>query len=406
MLQSDNDRLCRVEGDAPMGRMFRESFWTPALRAGRLIADGDPVRVRLLGGNYVAFRATDGRVGFLDEACPHRGVSLALGRNENCSLRCIFHGWRIDVSGELLEVPNEHTNPDEFRSKVKVNHYPTREAAGIIWVWLGSGEPALFPEYEFMKLPPENVAVFAQPTRANWFQALEGVIDSSHLGVLHKDQTPNFLTRGITFSEKDNAPRFEVDGKPYGMEASALRTLNDGSSYARVTSYVAPYITFIPPNGDGDRLVHVNVIHDDENCTQMVMYYNPDRQPEPQPWYGEFKDPDNFAPIHGDAGNYWGQDREAMRNGTSFSGYKYLFPEDLAVQESSGRIVDRSREHLCSGDVAIVRARRSLLKALAEFEAGERPEMANDSSHPYGSIAARCVVVPAGQDWRELKTTL
>ncbi|CAN5548550.1 Rieske 2Fe-2S domain-containing protein [soil metagenome] len=405
MLQFENERLCLVEGSAPMGRMFRENFWTPALRAARLLPDGDPLRLRLLGRDYVAFRGTDGRAAIMDEACPHRGVSLALGRNENNSLRCIFHGWRFDVTGQLLEAPNEHTNVDAFVKRIKANGYPIREAGGVVWVWLGAGAPAEFGELDFMKLPAENVAVYGQPTKANWLQCLEGVIDSSHLGILHKDQIPNFWTAGIHFSETHNAPIFEVDAKPYGIEASALRVLTDGSRYARVTSFVAPYVTFIPPNGDGDRLVHINVIHDDTHTTQLILYYHPDRAPQPQPWYGRFEDPDSFAPL-GTTGGYWGQDRAAMRRGESFSGFEHLFSEDLAVQESSGSLVDRTREHLCSGDIAIVRTRRALLKALTEFEEGAQPELARLPVKGFEGVAARCVVVGDGEDWRHIAETL
>ena len=402
MLASDNELLCRIEGDAPMGRFLRESFWVPAMRSAKVAAGGDPVRVRLLGKNYVAFRGADGRLGFLNEACPHRGISLALGRVEGCSLRCIFHGWRFDTDANLLEVPNEHTQPDEFRQRVKTRKYPVREAAGVVWVWLGEGEPGAFPVYEFMTVPEDQVMVYAQPTKANWFQCLEGVIDSSHLGVLHKDQVPNFMTKGVSFSEKDNAPKFEVDGKTYGIEASAMRVLSDGRRYARVTSYVAPFITFIPPNGDGDRLVHISVIHDDTSCTQLLMYYNASRHPKPQPRYAEFKDPENFSPIDGDENNYWGQDRKAMREGRSFSGFKYLFSEDLAVQESAGAICDRSKENLCSGDVMIARARRLLLQAMNEFRQGKKPAIAAPTGKEE-TIQSRCIIVPEDGDWREVQ---
>ncbi|MGD9919837.1 MAG: Rieske 2Fe-2S domain-containing protein [Pseudorhodoplanes sp.] len=405
MRAEDNELLCRVENGAPMGEMFRECFWTPAGRSARVIAGGDPVRIKLLGDNYVIFRGIDGKLGFLDEACPHRGVSLALGRNENCTLRCIFHGWRINTAGEVVEVPNEHTNPEEFRKKIKTRKYLVREEGGVIWVWLGKSEPKPFPMFEFMKLPPKNVAVFAQPTRSNWVQCLEGVIDSSHLGVLHKDQVPNFVTPGISFSENDNAPIFEVDGKSYGIEASAMRMMSEGSRYARVTIYVAPHVTFIPPNGDGDRLVHISVIHDDVNCTQLVLYYNADREPQPQPWYGDFSDPENFAPLQGDASNYWGQNREAMRAGTSYSGFAHLFSEDLAVQESAGKIVDRSKENLCSGDLAIARARRMLLQAVKDFSGGKTPDIAKRDGRE-SEIAARCIIIPQGQDWRRIQHSI
>ena len=122
-----------------MGALMREHYWIPAALPAQLVADGAPVRVRLLGRDYVAFRATDGRIGFFDEGCPHRGTSLVLARNEECGLRCIFHGWKIDVAGTVVDVPTHSPNPEAFAAKVPVAHYPTHEGGGIVWVWLGSG---------------------------------------------------------------------------------------------------------------------------------------------------------------------------------------------------------------------------------------------------------------------------
>ena len=143
-----NELLTRVEHGASMGQFLRQ-YWVPAVRAARLERDDAPTRVRLFGENFVAFRATDGRVGFFDEGCPHRLASLTLARNEDCALTCIFHGWKIDVSGKVVDVPTEPAERAFFGDKVKVNHYPVREAGGLIWVWLGLGEPSPFPAFAF-----------------------------------------------------------------------------------------------------------------------------------------------------------------------------------------------------------------------------------------------------------------
>src|SRR5271156_4040958 len=150
LTHEQNELLVRVEGDAPMGRLMRR-YWIPACLSTQLEADGAPLRVRLLGHDYVAFRATDGRLGFFDERCPHRSASLVLARNEDCGLRCLLHGWKIDVSGQVVDTPNEFgfSRPE----RIKVHHYPTQEAGGMVWVYVGGGEPPAFPNLAFNQVP-------------------------------------------------------------------------------------------------------------------------------------------------------------------------------------------------------------------------------------------------------------
>src|SRR5579875_668274 len=185
--REDNEILVRTGPGTPMGELLRE-YWTPALRSQTLEADGAPVRVRLLGENFVAFRATDGRVGFFDEGCPHRCTSLALARNEDNALTCIFHGWKIDVSGKVVEVPSEPPERRaEFAAKVRVKHYPVREAGGVVFVYLGKSEHVPpFPNFNFTHLPDNQVLARRAIMHCNWFQGLEAVLDSAHVGIMHK----------------------------------------------------------------------------------------------------------------------------------------------------------------------------------------------------------------------------
>lgn len=184
--KADNDLMTRVEADAPMGQFLRENFWFPAGLSGQLISDGAPERVRLLGRSFVAFRSTDGRVGFFNEACPHRGASLALARNEDNALRCIFHGWKYSVDGKCVEAPTQPDHQEAFCKTVPLKHYPVREAAGLFWVWLGSGEPKRFPEFEFTGLTGDRVRPIRQVLKFNWIQSVEGLVDSAHVAVLHQ----------------------------------------------------------------------------------------------------------------------------------------------------------------------------------------------------------------------------
>lgn len=385
-----------------MGRYLRNNYWVPALRSARLQAGGRPVRVRLFGLNLVAFRGHDGKLGLIDERCPHRGASMALARNEDSALRCIFHGWKLDTSGALVDVPNEPNRPEQIKKNFKPPHYAVREAAGLVWAWVGGeGDPPEFPEFEFMKLSPEHVTVWFQSTRCNWFQALEGAIDSSHVGILHEDKLRNFAAQ-IQNASVDNAPRFEIESKPYGYEAAAIRLLNDKSQYVRVTQFVAPWMSFIPPaDAVADRLVHFTIPVDNTNCLQLILRYNYSKTPGAPKAFADHVDPDAFSPLPGScAEDVWGQDGESMTSGKSMSGFSTLFCEDLAVQESQGPIADRTRELMCTGDQVIARARRLLLDSVKQYMADESSSAPRKEVINYASIRSRSGVVPAGQEWR------
>ena len=376
--KEQNELLCRVGPGTPMGNMLRQ-YWTPALRSAKLVADGAPERVRLFGQNFVAFRDTNGKVGFLDEGCPHRGVSLALGRNEECGLRCIFHGWKINVDGQVVEVPSEPAGSN-LASKVRVNHYPVREAGGMVWVYLGKEETLPpFPAFEFTNLPPESVVVRKALNKCNWVQALEGLLDSSHVHSLHKSwlQTPQPVQGAFAGMLGDSAPRFEVEDRPYGLNIKAKRVLGDGTLVNRYTEYALPTFCFIPNALETLRVMAFPVAIDDYNTWFWEISYNPTGGPMDAKTSDELRnvgimgdDPDNYYQPAWGPEKVWGQDREMMRQG-HFTGF-IAFPfEDFAVQESQGALVDRSKEHLGMSDVAVIRARRLLLEQVQKFREGE-----------------------------------
>ena len=257
MKREDNDRLTLVGPGTPMGAMMRQ-YWHPVLRAKKLVADGAPVRVRLLGENFVAFRATDGRLGFFDEKCPHRCASLALARNEGNGLRCIYHGWKFDVSGSTVEVPTEPPERREaMAAKVPLRHYPIREAGGLIWVNINrAGAPVKFPEFEFCDLPDDHIDARIGIIGCNWLQALESVLDSAHLSFLHSGVLMARPTNELPQSEgmranfaatkASTSPLFEIDERPYGFRECALRSYPDGRRLAKIREFVAPYFSFLP----------------------------------------------------------------------------------------------------------------------------------------------------------------
>ena len=376
-----NELLMRVEGDAPMGQLMREHYWIPACVSSQLVADGKPLRVKLFGKDFVAFRTTDGRVGFFDERCPHRGVSLALARNEDCALRCIYHGWKIDVSGKVVEVPTHTPNPEAFAAKVKVNHYPVHEGGGIVWVWLGAKAAPKFPEYPFTVLPESRVWMTITKAYCNWLQGVEATVDSAHIGTLHKAYM-NQGDRTNDYAANVLAPRYEVERKPYGLDTSALRPLEDGTTYVRTSRFIMPFISINPGSEHVSGVIFIAVPIDDTHHNLFHGVWSDttdinngkDFPAAIASAVGNLPyDPHDYGRFTGSREENYGQDRQAMKNG-HFSGFAgNLIQEDMVTQASMGPMVDRTIDQLSSGDVGIVHTRRILLDALDDMAAGRVP---------------------------------
>jgi phthalate 4,5-dioxygenase oxygenase subunit len=403
LTQEENDLVTRVENGAPLGAMLRKHFWIPAMVSVKLVADGPPVRSRLLGEDYVAFRATDGRVGFFDEHCPHRQVSLALARNEDNALRCIFHGWKYDVSGVCVDVPTQPVNREAYCKLVKLNHYPTREAAGIVWVYLGKEEELPpFPDFEFMGLPsPSHVLPTMHIGHWNWLQAVETTMDSAHLGILHSSSIKSLGDIGIT---KDyTAPVYETEHKPYGFRYASIRNRTEGDAYVRVNTFVAPWFAFISPtsNNAPGCTVQFSVPVDDEHSIFFFLEFRRNGiDMKDFPLFKSLEDPTDWPPgPPGGPDNNWGQDREAMKNG-HFTGFpQNLLTEDLVCAMSMKPIVDRTKEMLNAADAAIVNVRKSVIQAVREFQDGKTPGCVTDRE--FAGIVPQSDLVPAGVSWRE-----
>lgn len=401
MLSVDQARLLTdVEHDAPMARMMRARYWIPCARSESLVADGTPRRVTLMGRHYVAFRATDGRIGFFDEACPHRGVSLVLARNEECGLRCIFHGWKFEVSGKVAEIPSEGDRGEKLAASITLNHYPTIEGGGLIWAFLGQGDPPPRPPLPFMDLGPDNMWVSRSINPCNWLQGVEGTIDSIHVGTLHQSWIGTHNSKGANVElALVSHPRYEVEDAPYGLRAAALRQLPDGKQYIRVTEYIMPFVSLAPGAGRHAGTVFISVPID--NTSHMLFWgiwneAGPRSRGEERMAVG-LRDHDNFAMIAPGKDWTFGQDRDAMANG-HFSGITQgLIEEDLVVLASQGATVNRQIEQLSGSDVGLVRARRRLLTELEAFERGEPVvKFAEQIVRPLDSV------VEAGIPWREI----
>jgi len=409
MTREDNDLLTRVENGAPMGEMIRQHYWIPVVPASKLEADGAPVRLRLLGNDYVAFRATDGSVGVLDERCPHRKASLALARNEDNGLRCLYHGWKFNVRGEVVDAPNHTGDQKQFCAHVRVNRYSVRERGGIVWVWLGKGEtPARFPDLPFTHLPANQVSVTSQEVPTNWVQAVEASMDSSHVGVLHESTTQ--ITAGggneRMHMTKALAPRLEFEDRPYGYRYAAIRALPEDKIYARVNNFVMPWYGIIcAPDAKSPGTVFFSTPIDDTTHRAWFVHFNP-HGPLGMTIMSATPDVWNFPPLPPAGPNEnWGQNRDLMKRGHATGFPQHLGTEDFAMFLSQGPIHDRTSEQLCSADGAVLRVRNLLLKSAREFQAGKTPALADSPELDYTQAVSIGGVLPAGTDWRVLTQT-
>ena len=404
LTKEQNARLTSVEGDAPMARLMRENYWLPFSRIEALKPGAPPTRVRLLGEDYVASRVADGRIGFIDERCPHRGVSMALARVEGCALRCIFHGWLVDVSGKVIEVPTEGERSALIAARVPVNRYAIVEKGGLIWVWLGKGEPPRFPDFAWLDIPEENLWMTRSIWRVNWLQGLEAALDTAHVGYLHSGWARQLDELDDQARRFTVSPRFSIDETDYGMRSAGIRTCDDGLALVRISEFLAPFVAMTPGslNGEkGEASLYLFVPIDDHSHLQFFGFFS---QYAP---LGSFfmrdrcTDPDNYVDVRASRADNWGQDREAMANG-HFSGFiDHVLLEDAVVQASIGTIANRTREFLTHTDLGVQTCRKLLLRQLDRFEAGAPV----DGSMPgvSRSVIARGALMAADRDWREIR---
>jgi len=411
----DNDLLTRVEGDAPMGRLMR-AHWIPACLSDEVAEpDSAPLAIRLLGEEIVAFRDTAGRLGVLDLHCPHRRASLALGRNEECGLRCLYHGWKIDVAGTIVDRPSE---PPGSGSEQRLKHrsYPCREAGGFVWVWLGDpAAPGDFEPPAWAPSPTIRTSVVKIRVNCNWAQVLEGAIDSAHSSTLHSsDMVPAQIDgAGVTSKEwlrpsTDRAPRLHVERTSFGFRYVAIRhpiDRADTHDYVRITLFVAPFTVLIPPN-DRYNLSILNIPIDDTHTMFYFIAWSEGDGIDQEAWR-EFcgarvgVDLDaQFRSIRTRDNDYL-QDRAAMKTG-SHTGIAGIPNQDMAMWETMGPIADRSRERLGVSDVAIVHFRRIMVEAARAVQAGEPAIGTGPRRIAHLTLRSFEGIVPKSTDWKTL----
>jgi phthalate 4,5-dioxygenase len=420
LTHEENELLCRVGPGTPMGNLVRR-FWIPAASSADFVAGGAPKRVRLVGQDFVLFRDRAGRIGLLDELCPHRGASLTLARNEDCGLRCIYHGWKIGVDGTVLETPSE-AEDSTFKNRVRAGAYPAYDAGGLVWVYLGPAalEPARM-NFDFTTLPEDRCMVLQLQVHCNFMQPIEGVIDSAHSNFLHADTfkpTANIdqslLLDDLTVQRpsNDTRPKADLQNTDYGFRYAALRkplVSPETQQYVRVTEFVAPFYGMFPASkGYGNTQAFVPI--DDEHTMLYFIKYHYERPidaAERQLHYEWSKaipgrDVDAEYRTRRTRENGWLQDRAAMESGASFSGIKGVQIEDAVVQESMGRIYDRTQEHLGASDVAVIRMRRLMIDAARALADGGVAPFGVNRRTDYTDIQALERIIPLRDSWQAL----
>lgn len=390
--EAQNTYLTQTGPGTPMGELFRR-YWIPAMLEEELPGpDADPVRVALLSERLIAFRDSNGALGLMDEFCAHRGVSLWFGRNEQAGLRCPYHGWKYDTTGQCVEVPSEPAESG-YCGKIKLKSYPCIVSGGVIWTYMGPPEhqpPP--PAFEWCSVEPAQRFLSKRWQESNYLQALEGGIDSSHVSFLHRgdlDSDPlHRNTQGAKFARSTNTV-FDILESPAGLLIGARRNADPGYHYWRVTQWMMPWYTLIPPYRGQALNGHMWVPMDDDNCMAWTVTFHPTRPLSDEELAlmrngaGVHVDliPGTFRPVANRSNDYH-MDRDAQRAGRYYSGIKGIAIQDASLQESMGPIADRSKENLVSTDNAIILARVRLRKAAAALANGEDvPGLTPDSQY-------------------------
>jgi phthalate 4,5-dioxygenase oxygenase subunit len=402
----ENQLLTRVGPGTPMGTLMRR-FWLPVLLARELpAAECDPVRVQILGERLVAFRDSTGVVGLLAENCPHRGASLFFGRNEQAGLRCVYHGWKFAVDGTCLDMPNEPAESD-FRHKVQAVAYPCREQGGLIWAYLGPPDKmGELPQLEWALVPPAHLHISKWLLEANYLQGMEGEVDTTHISFLHTNfkQTEDFEgvdQRRVGNWRADTAPRLMLKETDYGFVYGGRRNYQNGSGFHwRLTHWLMPTFSMIPgtrwPIG-GRCWIPI----DDHRTWVFNYWYNADT-PLPAAdlaWCEAgvltppVVDSETFRNVR-NKGNDYLLDRDLQRT-ANFTGIFGGGTQDQAMTEGMGPIYDRRKEHLGTSDLAVIAARRILLRTIRHLQDGVEPFPAQHGE--VYRVRALDVVTPADE---------
>jgi phenylpropionate dioxygenase-like ring-hydroxylating dioxygenase large terminal subunit len=412
-----------------MGDLIRQ-YWIPFFLASDLDPDGPPARVRLLGEDLITFRASSGQVGLVGNHCPHRGASLFFGRNEESGLRCVYHGWKFDVTGACVDMPNE---PPESNFKHKIQHtaYPCRERNGLVWAYMGPlAEPPDLPRVEWNLVPADQCYYSIRIADENFMQAVEGEYDNTHNGLLHRRfpgtsgapqavKSSSGFYPGMYYRYQTTYAQFSVIETDYGVLIGAARPVEGDNYYWRTYPFSMPFYTPIAPQSqDGQLSGHAWVPMDDKRTICLCFSYNPERSltegelralrygvdglqglhPTVDTFYPPSTKPYGRYWPRLDNGNDYGLDYEAQRT-TRFSGLPGTWPQDSGMQQSMGFIYDRTKEHLGTADTGQIAIRRRLLTAARALREEGTPPPGALEPNVYFHRPAEAIVPRSEPNW-------
>lgn len=410
--KEENDLLTRTNAGAPAGELLRR-YWQPVALSEELPAGGAPRPVTIMGEELVLFRDEQGRPGLLGLHCSHRGTDLSYGRVEDGGLRCLYHGWLYDIRGCVLEQPGE---PGGGAQRDAIRHlaYPCREAGGVVFSYMGPGDPPLLPNYEFLTVPEPQRTVTKIFYRCNYLQGNEGNIDPVHLSFLHrylnesqavyKRIVPGTETTDNALLGQDLAPIIEVEVTDYGLRVYTVRGAGSEKRYLRITNFIMPNLSAFGGSTVGEGYaVHWHVPIDDTSHWKYVFMFNREKTISEELRQKHRADITPDYRLNRDGANRYQQDRDSMRTKT-FTGMGFNFQaHDAFATESQGRIQDRTAEHLVSSDKAIVASRKLLLSGIEDVRQGRDPRhrIRDPEANRFPHLMVVSEVIPDSIHWKD-----
>jgi phenylpropionate dioxygenase-like ring-hydroxylating dioxygenase large terminal subunit len=391
---TDNAYLNSSEPDTPMGNYLRCHWHPVALSEEVAKPDCAPIRLKVMGEDLLLFRDSKGKTGLIEPFCAHRGADLFFGRNEECGIRCVYHGWKYDIHGNCIDMPNVPKDA-AYHGKIKIKAYPTQEFADMVWAYMGPPDiqPFEVPQLEAGLVPPSHRYVTKRLVECNWTHSMEGALDTAHFSFLHmpapafrKDDSSNIAAdeSRIRWLRNDPAPRFKIIDHEVGFLIGGARNADPGDHYWRLTQYMLPTHSITPSAMPNETYYGYSWVPiDDYSCWMYVYAWHPDqaisdeeRKKYIKGGYGQFAElGPGYVPLRNRSNSYL-MSREEQKN-ISFTGIRGIAEQDQMAQESQGYMIDRTKENLSPTDVGIIRFRKLLLQEAKAFAAGKNPDSPN-----------------------------
>ena len=391
---TDNAYLNTSEPNTPMGNYLRCHWHPVALSEEVAKPDCAPIRLKVMGEDLLLFRDSKGKTGLIEPFCAHRGADLFFGRNEECGIRCIYHGWKYDIHGNCIDMPNVPKDA-AYHGKIKIKAYPTQEFADMVWAYMGPPDiqPFEVPQLEAGLVPPSHRYVTKRLVECNWTHSMEGALDTAHFSFLHmpapafrKDDSSNIAAdeSRIRWLRNDPAPRFKIIDHEVGFLIGGARNADPGDHYWRLTQYMLPTHSITPSAMPNETYYGYSWVPiDDYSCWMYVYAWHPDqaisdeeRKKYIKGGYGQFAElGPGYVPLRNRSNSYL-MSRDEQKN-ISFTGIRGIAEQDQMAQESQGYMIDRTKENLSPTDVGIIRFRKLLLQEAKAFAAGKNPDSPN-----------------------------